>query len=247
MELVSRYNPHISVDCVVFGYENNELKVLLINRNEAGKSSEYPDKFKLPGNLIARKQTLSNSAKGVLQEYTGLTNIFLKQFEVFDDPNRLQPKSDLEWLQVSSHTFVDRVITIAYYSLIKIDESLQTELSKTYNAQWISVNEVPDLVFDHKLIIEKALDTLKRGFLTDPLCFELLPEKFTLNQLQSLYESVLGFDLDNRNFRKKIAKAKYIQALSEWEKDVSHRPSQLYFFDKTEFNNKEIQHTGLIV
>ncbi len=244
---MTRYNPHISVDCVVFGYKQKELKVLLINRNESGKSSAFTDKSKLPGNLIIMKQTLSNSAKVVLHEFTGLSNIFLKQFAVFDDPDRLQPDSDLEWLQVSSGTLVERVVTVAYYSLIKIDESVQTELSKSYNAQWFSVHEIPELVFDHKKIIEFALDTLKRGFLTDPLCFELLPEKFTLNQLQNLYETVFGFELDNRNFRKKITKINYIVPLKEWEKDVSHRPSQLFKYNEKEFNSTEIQHTGLII
>jgi 8-oxo-dGTP diphosphatase len=244
---MTRYNPHISVDCVVFGYEQKELKVLLINRNETGKQSKFKDKFKLPGNLIIRNQTLSNSAKDVLKEFTGLSNIFLKQFAVFDDPDRINSGTDSEWLQVSSNTLVERVVTIAYYSLIKIDESIQTELSKSYSAQWLSINEIPKLIFDHNRIIEVALETVKRGFLTDPLCFELLPEKFTLNQLQNLYETVLGFELDNRNFRKKISKINYIVPLKEWEKDVSHRPSQLYNFNEKEFNNKEIQNTGLIV
>ncbi len=220
-------NPHVSVDCVIFGFDSNKLKVLLIEREKIANNELSGHKLKLPGNLILDNEELDDSAYRTLKELTGLDNIFLKQFEVFGSPNRLSPIEDLIWLKTSSNIAVDRVVTIAYYSLIKLQDSNLTD--KTI---WHPVDNVPELVFDHNTIVKKALEALQREIRTEPLCFELLPKKFTIRQMQNLYEAILGENLDNRNFRKKIMPLKFLIPLEEKERGVSHKPAQLYKFDR---------------
>ena len=220
-------NPHVSVDCVVFGFNDRKLKVLLIEREKIPGTRLKGHPLKLPGSLISEVEDLDISAGRTLRELTGLNNIYLKQFGVFSAPDRLSPPSDLKWLSTTSGLKVDRVVTVAYYSLIKISESNITE--KTI---WIPVDEVPELIFDHNQIIKKALDVLRREIRTEPLCFELLPKKFTIRQMQNLYEAILGEKLDNRNFRKKVRPLEFLLPLNEKEKEVNHKPAQLYKFDK---------------
>ena len=220
-------NPHVSIDCVIFGFDAGKLKVLLIERERIPNSILLGHKLKLPGSLISENEDLDTSAIRTLKELTGLDNIFLKQFGVFGSPHRLRPDEDLEWLRKTSGMNVDRVVTVAYYSLIKVSESNIT--SKTI---WLSVNELPELIFDHNRIIIKALELLRREFRIGPLCFELLPKKFTIRQMQDLYEAILDEGFDSRNFRKKIRPLKFIVPLPEKEKGVSHKPAGLYRFDK---------------
>ncbi len=233
---MTRLNPHISVDCVIFGFDGANLKVLLIEREKLPEENpDIPsDILKLPGNLISDTEDLDESAYRVLCELTGLDKIFLKQFSVFGNPKRLDNPNDLEWLRVTSELPIERVVTIAYYSLVKINESNPNEslLSRT---KWIEANEIPKLIFDHNQIIDKALEALRKELRTEPIGFELLPKKFTLRQLQNLYEVILGNKLDNRNFRKKVGKLDYLVALPEKENGVNHKPAQLYKFDKKTF------------
>jgi 8-oxo-dGTP diphosphatase len=240
------FNPHISVDIVVFGFDDNEgLKVLLINRDKDEK--KYSKKLKLPGSLIIIHERLHDSAQRVLQELTGIKDIYLKQFAVFDNPERLKNGEDLLWLCDSSGIDVERVVTIAYYSLVKLHHYSETELSKAYHAQWHSLDGVPGLIFDHNEIIAEGLSVLRKEFLTEPLCFKLLPRKFTMNQLQHISESILGFTLDNRNFRKRINKLEYIIPLNEHQKGVSHKPARYYIFDSMKFEIIKKEHTGFII
>jgi len=230
-------NPHISIDCVIFGFDDDTLKVLLIEREKIPYSHLGGHKLKLPGNLISENEDLDTSAVRTLKELTGLDNIFLKQYAVFGAPDRLTPKEDLEWLRKTSGLKVDRAVTIAYYSLIKISESTITE--KTI---WRPVSNLPALIFDHNLIIHAALDNLHHEFRSNPLCFELLPKKFTLRQMQNIYECVLSQKLDNRNFRKKIRPLDFLIPLPEKEKNVNHKPAQLYRFDKKLYEkNKKLK------
>jgi len=255
-------NPHISVDCVIFGFNGNKLQVLLINRDaktdstpagNAGTTAKSTagnggSHLKLPGDLILKGEPLSESAKRILKEYTGLDNIFLQQFGVFDNPERLSHEENLNWLRATSGIpDIDRVVTIAYYSLIKLDMSHRTALSIVYDAKWHPVDAVPGLIFDHNDILESGLITLRKAFLTDPLCFELLPLKFTINQLQKIYEIILGYELDNRNFRKKINRLAYVVPLDEKQKGVNHKPARFYVFNKKRYNHFKKAHTGFII
>lgn len=233
---MTRLNPHISVDCVIFGFDGANLKVLLIEREKLPEENPHipSDILKLPGNLISDTEDMDESAYRVLRELTGLDKIFLKQFSVFGNPNRLDNSNDLEWLRVTSELPIERVVTIAYYSLVKINESNPNEslLSRT---KWVSTKDIPKLIFDHNQIIEKALEALRKELRTEPIGFELLPKKFTLRQLQNLYEVIIGNKLDNRNFRKRVGKLDYLLALPEKENGVNHKPAQLYKFDKKTF------------
>jgi hypothetical protein len=241
------FNPHISVDCVIFGFRDNKLHVLLINRDKADTDSHNSRK-KLPGSLIRQAEELENSAHRVLNELTGLDHIYLKQFGVFGKPDRLtKVKEDLDWLMNFSGLIVNRVISIAYYSVINIEMINGIELSKEFGAQWYPVSDIPSLIFDHKEIVDHGLESLKKEFLTEPLCFELLPEKFTLNQLQIVYESILDMKLDNRNFRKKLTRLEYIKALDEWQKGVAHKPARFYGFDRSRFDEFKQTHLGFII
>lgn len=235
-------NPHISVDCVVFGFDGKNLKVLLIEReNVSAEISERSHLLKLPGNLISNNEDIDSSAYRVLKELTGLDHIFLKHFAVFGNPDRLNNQDDLDWLRATSGMSIDRVVTLAYYSLVKINESNPNEslLEKT---MWIPLKDVPQLIFDHNLIIDRALEALRKELRTEPIGFELLPKKFTLRQLQNLYEVIIGNKLDNRNFRKKVSKLEYLIPQAEKEKGVNHKPAQLYKFDRKIFakNRKDV-------
>ncbi len=220
-------NPHVSVDCVVFGFTDNKLKVLLIEREDSPFIPVHGHKLKLPGSLISESEDLDISASRTLKELTGLDNIYLKQFGVFSSPGRLNPPEDLAWLRATSGLMVDRVVTIAYYSLIKISDTTITD--KTI---WLTIDEIPRLIFDHNKIILDALEILRKELRTEPICFEMLPKKFSIRQMQNLYEAILGEKLDNRNFRKKVKPLEFLIPLSEREKEVSHKPAQLYKFDK---------------
>ena len=142
--MIQNLNPHISVDCVVFGFNSQELMLLLVDREE-NTNGAVSTRKKLPGSLIIRHEILENSAARTLKEYTGLKDIYLRQFGVYDDPERLSPKEDLEWLKKSSEVDVDRIVTISYYSLIKLDKSKKTELSVAYNAKWYPVNTIDEI------------------------------------------------------------------------------------------------------
>jgi 8-oxo-dGTP diphosphatase len=223
--------PNISVDCVVFGFDGEHLNVLLIERellNEEGKLV-FRD-HTLTGYHIDRDENLEEAAYHVLKELTGLENIFLEQGFTFGDTKRLLNEKDQQWIKHLNLNIDNRTITIVYYSLI---DNTKVELSKTdRKASWFPINNIPELGFDHKEIIEKTLETMKVKARMEPIIFELLPEKFTLTQLQKVYEAVLDTELDRRNFRKKVAQMRFIVPLDEKQKGVSHKPAQLYFFSR---------------
>ncbi len=223
--------PNVSVDCVVFGFDFINLNVLLIERNMTIDGISYAD-LKFPGDLMSLDEDLDTSAASILKEYTGLSNIYLKQFKSFGSPDRLkrQPR-DLEWLRQIDHP-EEHVVTIAYYSLINISEQRRPELILSDNARWYPVNEVHSLVMDHLDILHDALEHLRGELLNKPIGFELLPEKFTLSQMQKLYEVILGTTFDKRNFRKKILSMKYLIPLNEKQVGVAHKPARLYIFSR---------------
>ena len=232
------FNPHLSVDCVIFGFDGNKLKVLLVEMISQDGILTKKKKFKLPGDLIHLKEDLDGAAERVLKDLTGLENIFLRQFSVFGDPQRIPEGDDKSWLEETSGVSIDRVVTTAYYSLIRIDKS-NTENELSNNASWHNVNKLPLLAFDHKEIILKGLENIRNAIKFEPLCFELLPGKFTIRQIQTLYEVIFGQELDNRNFRKKLLKANYIEPLNEKQKGVAHKPALYYKFNKQKYQQTQ--------
>ena len=232
--MASIINPSISVDCVVFGFDGTELKVLLVDflkEVEGSDSSHLQQERKLPGSLIQEKEDLSCAAQRTLSEMTGLNDIFLRQIYVFSDPNRISKPEDINWIEQTYGVKVSRIVTVAYFALVKINKSV---LQRTIEgvARWHSVLNIKQLAFDHKSILLKALEVLSQQLLNEPIAFELLPKRFTIRQLQNLYEAILGIEIDNRNFRKKVLNFPCIKLLDEKEKGVAHKPARLYKFDK---------------
>jgi 8-oxo-dGTP diphosphatase len=223
--------PNVSVDCVVFGFDFTNLNVLLIERNINVDGTEYND-LKLPGDLMRLDEDLDDSAARILKENTGLSNIYLKQFKSFGSPERLKKKKrDMKWLLQIDHP-EEHVITIAYYSLIDTSEQGISKITINDNARWCPVHEIEDLVMDHMDILNGALEHLRIELLNKPIGFELLPDKFTLSQMQKLYEVILGTTFDKRNFRKKISSMKYLIPLDEKQVGVAHKPARLYIFSR---------------
>lgn len=201
------FNIAISVDCVIFGYDNKELKVLLIKSD----LQEFENKWSLLGDLIKPDEDLDSAPYRVLKQRTGLDDVFLEQVYTFGTLNR-HPSG--------------RVITIAYYALINTrDHQLRISDNEVH---WHNVDDIKEMAFDHKSILDKCLQQLRVQVEEHPIVFNLLSQKFSLRELQELYQAILGTKLDRRNFRKKISLKKWLEDLDEMEDDVPHRPGKLY-------------------
>lgn len=217
-EIESFFKSAFSVDNVIFGFDGSELKVLLIQRGAA----PFKGKWALPGDLVYPNEDLDTAAERVLEQLTGLRGVYLEQVKAFGAVNR--------------HP-LGRVITIAYYSLIKISDFAVTPASFAQSARWHAVSEVEELAFDHNEILSTCLRRLKHKVRTEPVGFELLPPKFTLTELQQLYDAILNLPkkLDKRNFRKKILSMNLLVELEEVQEGVAHRPAKLYQFDREKY------------
>ncbi len=233
--VVRTINPHISVDCVIFGFSTSQLKVLLIQRDYSNENGAPAQDLKLPGDFITTREDLDLAAARTLNELTGLQNIFLKPFALFGNPDRIYKEEDLNWFKETTGNNIQRVVTSAYFALINISES-DLDYALKNKASWIDVNQVPQLAFDHQDIIKTGLRHLQDALRNEPIGFELLPEKFTIRKLQTLYEVILNCKLDNRNFRKKILKTKYLVQLDEKQAGVAHKPAYYYRFDKSKYD-----------
>lgn len=226
--LVHETLPTVSVDCVIFGYDENELKVL-IRREFVPFGGKIYLEWKLPGNHVRRDENISETASRILKEQTGLENIFVKQFMVFSDPNRLKRRErDYEWVKPRLED--ERVITVGFYSLVNISDVDNSTLVE--DANWANAYEIRELMFDHNEIFDEALKKLRYDLLHDPLVFELLPEKFTLTQMQKLYEAIFNTTYDKRNYRRKVNKMHYLIPLDEIQTGVSHKPARLYSYNR---------------
>ena len=225
-------NNTISVDCVIFGFDFERLNVLLVERvlNDENTGEQLFSDLTLAGNHIFEHENLEDAASRILFDLTDLENIYLKQFGAFCDLDRLKRPNDQMWLRANGRDPESRIISVGYYSLLATNKV--TLKWKGRNVKWYPVSEVTDLAFDHYQILQSALKALRRELLYEPIGFELLPEKFTLSQLQKLYEVVLGVEMDKRNFRKKIARMKYLIPLDEKQKGVAHKPARLYMFSR---------------
>lgn len=226
-------NPHISVDCVLIGFDGENLSVLLVKR-QGVVDKDFCD-TKLPGSLIYMDENLDEAAERVLSELTGLKNIKLEQFKTFGDKDRTSNPKDTLWLERlhSLKAPVDRIVSVAYISLQKVN-SRALFPSYKYEPCWRPVKELGELAFDHVQIIKEALLYIRnRAELNPSFLFSLLPKKFTAAQLRRLFELVYDKVFDVRNFHKRIAQMPYVVALDEKERGVAHRAARYYKFDKS--------------
>ncbi len=218
----------VSVDCVIFGYEENELKVL-VRKEFVPMGKDIRLEWKLPGNHVRRDEDIHQTAARILKEQTGLEDIYVKQFKVFSDPLRLTKRvQDYNW--VKPRLLDERVITIGFYSLVDVKDVDSGKMLT--EAKWEKACDETDLMFDHNDIFEEALRKLRYDLLHEPLVFELLPEKFTLTQMQRVYEAIFNTSYDKRNYRRKVNKMHYLIQLDEIQSGVSHKPARYYRFDR---------------
>lgn len=220
--MLNNYNKEdkvlLAVDCIIFGFDNDKLKILLIKRDfepERGKWS-------LIGGFLKKEENLDQAASRVLKHLTGLDHIYMEQFYSFSEVDR-DP--------------VERTISVSYYALINIEDH-DEELIEQYSAQWFSIDQMPALIFDHERMVRRAISRLRYRTSTKPIGFELLPEKFTMRQLQKLYEAILNEKLDKRNFINKINSFKILVKLDEKDMSTSRKGSYLYQFDKDKYDKK---------
>ena len=215
IEFSDFFTSAFSVDCIIFGYSGNKIKALLIKR----AMEPFDNFWAVPGDLVYPDEDLPEAAKRVLFELTGMSNVTMHQSQSFGNPKR-HPQG--------------RVITIAYFALVRIDDFEIKAASWTEEVSWVSLDEIPTLAFYHNHILSSTYELLVQKLKTDPVCFDLLPERFTLNEMQNLYEFAFEIDMDKANFRKKI---KYIPLVAHEEKqqNVKHRPATLFSFDSKQY------------
>lgn len=214
----------LTVDCVIFGFEESKLKILLIKSDLA----LYEGKLSLLGDFVRNNEELDDAAYRVLKERTGMTNIFLEQVRAFGSPKR-HPGG--------------RVITLAYCSLLNIQHHALNIHDNELN--WVSLASIKEMAFDHKEIVDSCYQWLQKKIQEHPLGFNLLPDKFSLRELQNLYEAILGITLDRRNFRKKFASMDLLIDTNEMEQDVSHRPGKLYQFNYEKYEKNKRKWVGI--
>jgi len=213
----------VAVDCIIFGFDGDQLRALLIKRGFEPEKG----KWSLMGGFVGHDESAEESAVRVLYQLTGMNNIYMEQLSCFSDVNR---------------DTAGRVISIAFFALINIkDYSIQMQLE--HEAKWFPLNEVPPLIFDHDKMVAKAKKRLQEKVVSHPIGFELLPTKFTLPQLQSLYEAIYEIPLDKRNFTKKILSLGILNKLTEKEKESSRKGAFYYVFDSNRYS--KLQSNGV--
>ena len=237
-----QYQPGLSIDCVIFGFHDNQLKVLLIK-------TKYNEQWALPGGFVSVDESIDEGAVNVLHGRTGLNGIFLRQFATFGQVNRNPTTfsdSVLQFYGIDKEQatwYRSRFVTIGYYALVDFLQAVPQPEGNNEIVEWIDCNAVPDLILDHKEIFDKALDTLRMELNLVPVGYNLLPEKFTIPELQRLYETILGRKLDRRNFLRKITSIGILTKLDEKKSNVAHKAPNLYSFDKEKY--EEVVKNGL--
>ncbi|MFN3850243.1 MAG: NUDIX hydrolase [Spirosomataceae bacterium] len=207
----------LSIDCVIFGFKESQLYVLLVKHGIGPTIGQWA----LPGSWIRYNESLDNAATRILSSQTSVENLYLEQFKTFGDLERFPNR---------------RVITIAYYALVNIEKFSLKPGPTEAEVEWFKIQDVPKLTFDHNIIFDDCLKFLKHKIMHEPIGFNLLPPKFTLLQLLELYEAILNQKLDKSNFRKKFLKMNLLVDTKERQTDVSHRAATLYSFDEKIYN-----------
>ena len=207
----------LSIDCVIFGFKEAELSVLLVKHGVGPSKGEWA----LPGDFVKYNESLDDAAYRILTTQTAVENIYLEQFHVFGEVNRFPDK---------------RVVTVGYYALVNIQKFHLHAGPTVSGVVWFNIHNIPKMSFDHNAIVSKCIAHLQHKVRHEPIGFNLLPNKFTLLQLQELYEAILEQKLDKPNFRRKLIKMNMLVPCEETQKNVSHRAAQLYRFDKKVYN-----------
>lgn len=230
---------NISVDCVVLGFDGTDINILLSKRTLQMYDEKYPtvDDWILTGNHVYRSERLDESAMRIFKGLTGLEDVYMKQFRTFGNPERIKNNKDLLW--VKSRGTDPRTMSVAYYFLLPSSQVIL----KDNNTQWFDLKDLPPLGFDHKEIITHAYSDLNQKVMSEPVIFEFLEDKFTLNDLQMAYEAILDIEIDNRNFRKKTISKTYIVPLSEKRVGTSKKPAKLYMFSRDIFQKTSDKHS----
>ncbi len=229
------YIPHLSVDCVVFGFNRNQLKVMLLKMPEQREMA-------LPGGYVRQNESLEDAANRVLNERTGLENVFLEQFHTFSAVNRVNtnfpreplkklgfPDDTIEWLS-------RRFVTVGFYALVDFAKVVPEPDIFSVECNWYALDQCGTLMMDHNEILEQALQRLRKDLFNKPIGLNLLPHKFTMPELRQLYETILGRKLDRRNFQRKIQSYKILVDLNERKTGVAHKAPLLYRFDRQQYN-----------
>ena len=209
----------LAVDCIIFGFDGKEIKALLVKRRLEPELGNWS----LMGGFVNNSESIDAAANRILDQLTGLTSVYMEQLYCFGDVNR-DPGA--------------RVVSIAYFALIKIDDYSE-ELMKKHHTKWFSLNKIPSLIFDHKQMIKIAKSSLQQKVSRQPIGFALLPDKFTLQQLQALYEAIYETVLDKRNFSKKILSLGVLEKLNEKDKETSKKGSFYYVFIREKYSKPE--------
>lgn len=214
----SQYPKHlVAVDCIIFGFDGENLKILLVKRNFEPQMGEWS----LMGGFVGSEETSDEAANRVLCTLTGLENIYLEQLKCYTEINR-EPTA--------------RIMSISYYALINIEKDIQ--INEQYSAEWVELQKLPDLIFDHNEMVKDAVERLRRRASTGPIGFELLPEKFTMKDLQNLYEAIFDEKFDKRNFTSKINSMDILVNTNKKDMTSSRKGSFLYRFDEKKYNKK---------
>jgi ADP-ribose pyrophosphatase YjhB (NUDIX family) len=223
------YLRNISIDCVIFGFHENELKVLLLK-------VKYADSWALPGGFILKDEHMDEAAKRILKNRTGLHDIFMQQFFVFSHPDRSTKATNQQFLknvgvEMKESWMFERFLTVGYTALV--DFTLVEPIPDLFSAacEWHNIHALPDMILDHHNILQTALQQLQSNLNYHPVGYNLLPEKFTMPELQKLYETILSRQLDRRNFQRKIIGTKILKKLNETKKGVAHKAPNYYKFD----------------
>jgi ADP-ribose pyrophosphatase YjhB (NUDIX family) len=226
----------LSIDCVIFGFHENQLKVLLLKHR-------HRNMWALPGGFIGRGEPVDEAAYRILKDRTGLNEIFLQQFHVFGDPNRSDKEFHIQDLkkdgiQPSENLWIlQRFVTVGYYALVDFSKIRHAPNNLGEKWQWWDIQNLPSLILDHQKILDTALKTLRMQLHYQPIGYKLLPDKFTMPELQKLYETILAKKLDRRNFQRKMMGFGILQRLDETKKGVAHKAPYLYSFILVKYEN----------
>jgi ADP-ribose pyrophosphatase YjhB (NUDIX family) len=220
------YLPHISIDCVVFGFHEGLMKVLLSEMKNEGE-------WYLPGGFVLKSEPIEMAANRILKERTGLDEIFLQQFYVFGAPERSKEHFEMykDMLPPKENWFSNRFLTIGYYALVDFCETNPTPDQFSATCNWCDLNDLPALKLDHALILTTALDTLRLQLNYQPLGYNLMPKEFTMPELQKLYETILDKKLDRRNFQRRMLAFGILKRSEQLRKGGAHKAPYLYSFD----------------